>query len=72
MAQVYVATIDLHYQVMAVAKSPEEARRLACEEGYRYLKSVHGDLGYTDPMYLDEYFGCNVQEFVVGTARLVT
>ncbi|AEK07351.1 hypothetical protein PBI_MYXUS_80 [Mycobacterium phage Myxus] len=72
MAQVYIATISLFYQVVAVAETEEEARRLACEEGYSYLKSVHGDLGYTDPAYVAEYFGCTVQEFVVGSARLMT
>ncbi|QBP31461.1 hypothetical protein KIY76_gp76 [Mycobacterium phage Miramae] len=66
MTSVFIAVVPLQYDAVAVATTAEEAKRLACEKAFEYLKSVHGDLGYDDPALVEDYFGCNVYPFEVG------
>lgn len=72
----YVATIDTKYQVMAVAKTKDEAIRLASEKAHEYCHQLDGVGGwyYTyddgmDPVeYFTEHFGVNVTRIKLGTA----
>jgi hypothetical protein len=50
MTAVFVANVRTAVEATAVAGTADEAARLACEKGMEYLQSVHGDLGYDDPM----------------------
>ena len=47
-------------KVTAVAETADEATRLACEKAMEYVQSVHGDVGYDDPMLVRKYFGVDV------------
>lgn len=66
MTTVFVATVRTPVEFTAVAESAEQAARLACEKGMESLQSVHGDLGYDDPMLVGKYFGVDVLPFDVG------
>ncbi|WP_245908937.1 hypothetical protein [Mycobacterium neglectum] len=66
MTTVFVATVRTAVEYTAVAHTAERAARLACGKGMEYLQSVHGDLGYDDPMLVGKYFGVDVIPFEVG------
>src|SRR4029079_13396123 len=69
MTAVFVANVRTSVEATAVAETADQAARLACEKAMEYLQSVHGDLGYDDPMLVGKYFGDTVIEFEVGTAQ---
>ena len=66
MTTVFVATVRTPVGDTAVAETAEQAARRACEKGMEYLQSVHGDLGYDDPMLVGKHFGVDVLPFEVG------
>ncbi|UXA15504.1 hypothetical protein KXD97_24290 [Mycobacterium sp. SMC-8] len=72
MTTVFVATVRTPVEATAVAHTADQAARLACELGMESLQSVHGDLGYDDPMLVGKYFGVDVLPFEVGGPTQVT
>jgi hypothetical protein len=66
MTTVFVATVRTSVEYTAVAETAEQAARLACGKGMEYVLSVHGDLGYGDPVLVGKYFGVDVLPFEAG------
>ncbi len=66
MTTVFIATVRTPVEYTAIAETAEHAAMRACEKGMEYLQSVHGDLGYNDPMLVGKYFGVDVLPFDVG------
>lgn len=66
MTTVFLANVRTAVEATAIAETADNAARLACEKAMEYLQSVHGDLGYDDPMLVGQYFGVDVLPFEVG------
>lgn len=70
--KVFVATIPTYYETMAVATTEREARRLACEMAYEFLKGADAIRPDTSsPEKVGEYLGITVTEVEVGSATIV-
>ena len=70
--KVYVATIPTRYETMAVALTEVEARRIAAEHAYNFLKEVDATTDDTDsPEKVLDYFGSCVTEVEIGSANFV-
>lgn len=67
--KLFVATIETRYEVMAVAETADEAERLASEKAFDFLQG--GRLVFDSPEEVIDYFGVNVTEIELGTAKVV-
>ena len=69
---VHVAIIPMHYEVIAVARTEDEAIRLAGERAIRFLRE--GQFGPPGENYSVEevvdYFGVRTAKLDVGSAQL--
>jgi hypothetical protein len=67
--KVFVATVPTYYEVMAVAETEAEARRLAAKKAHQFLKDREALTEDTDtPSKVAEYFGINVTGIEIGSA----
>lgn len=70
--QVFVATIDTNYEVMAVAYTKKVAVTEACRMAYRYLRDVGALSDQTNTLAkIEEYFGVTVTVLNIGSAGFV-
>lgn len=67
---VYVATVDLKYEVMAVGRTEDEARQLAAREALKDLrywaKPYKVDPEVNTVAKIIDYYGINVTKVPVG------
>lgn len=69
---VYVATIPLKYEVIAVAETEAQAIDLATRKAHEFLKDAFVLTDETDtPQKIGEYFGVAVTRIAVGTAAFI-
>ncbi|QGJ90221.1 hypothetical protein PBI_SHEAKEIRA_75 [Mycobacterium phage SheaKeira] len=67
----FVATVDTRYQTMAVAKTADKAIELAVARAQEYLGETGHLMAKATQQEFVEYFGVNVTEIELGTAKLV-
>ncbi|HJT92948.1 MAG TPA: hypothetical protein VJ777_13530 [Mycobacterium sp.] len=70
--KVYVAIVELKYDVLAVAYSKSEAVQLACLKAFDFLKKAGAITDETDtPEKVRAWFGVTVTGCEVGQAAMV-
>lgn len=70
---VYVAVVETRYEVMAVARTADDAIRIASERALQFLRDNDAVIdGVTDTVEgVAEYFGVYANEIEIGAAILV-
>lgn len=73
MKKVYVATVPTYYEIMAVARTADDAIRIASAKAVEYLRSCDAVIvGETDtPEGVADYYGVHADEVEIGTAVMV-
>jgi hypothetical protein len=68
--KVYVAQVDTHYEILAVADTPARAKHEAALLAYRYLRDMRALTDETNTLAkIEEYFAINVTGIEIGTAQ---
>ncbi|UJD20914.1 hypothetical protein SEA_ZIMMER_76 [Mycobacterium phage Zimmer] len=70
--KLFIATVDTRYQAMSVAETAEEATRLAVVCAQEFLAETGHIMATATHEEFVEYFGVNVTELELGSAKLVS
>ena len=70
-ATVFVATVPLRYEIVAVAYVKEVAEYEACRAAYKFLKDANALTPETNSIpKIERYFGVRVTEVPIGGANI--